>query len=63
MSKLYLTVNMRLLFALAREAIEVREQVRDGIKLIRKYQNRGRKTYGLPLEVLNVIAELVDARC
>ncbi len=48
-------------FALAREAIEVREQVKRGIELIRKYQNRGRKTYGLPLEVLNVIAELVDA--
>jgi hypothetical protein len=48
-------------FALAREAIEVREQVKHGMQLIRKHKNRGRKTYGLPLDILNAISALVDS--
>ncbi len=48
-------------FALAREAIEVREQVRRGMKLVRKHKNRGRKTYGLPIPVLDAISNLVDS--
>jgi nuclear transport factor 2 (NTF2) superfamily protein len=48
-------------FALAREAIEVRENVKRGMQLIKKYKNRGRKTYGLPIKVLDAIANLVDS--